>query len=202
MAKVILFLAANPLRTNQLRLDEEIREIDEGLRRARLREQYELKQKWAVRPDDLRRAMLDYVPQFVHFAGHGAGEKGIILENNQGFAKPVSAEALSNLFALFPQTECVLLNACYSKVQAQAIAETVPYVVGMSQAVGDRAAITFATSFYDALGAGRSVDFAYWLACNALELAGVPGHPIPVLQANEQLLKKGGKASSHLQYDR
>jgi hypothetical protein len=202
MTKVILFLAANPLNTSQLRLDEEIREIDEGLRRAKHREQYELKQKWAVRPVDLRRAMLDYTPQFVHFAGHGAGEKGIVLENDQGFAQPVMAEALSNLFALFPQVECVLLNACYSEIQALAIADNVPYVVGMSQAVGDRAAITFATSFYDALGAGQSVDFAYRFACNALELASIPEHLTPVLKANEQLLKKAGRASSHQLYDR
>jgi hypothetical protein len=202
MSKVILFLAANPLDTNRLRLDEEIREIDEGIRRAKHREQYELKQKWAVRPDDLRRAMLDYTPQLVHFSGHGAGEKGIVLENNQGLAQPVSGEALSHLFALFPQVECVLLNACYSEIQAQAIAENVPYVVGMSQAVGDRAAITFAMSFYDALGSGQTVDFAYRYACNALELAGIPEHLTPVLKANAQLLDKASKTSAHPQYDR
>lgn len=202
MTKTILFLAANPRNTSQLRLDEEIREIDEGLRRAKQREQYELKQKWAVRSADLRRAVLDYTPQFIHFAGHGAGEKGIILENDLGFSHPISGNALSSLFSLFPQIECVLLNACYSEVQAQAISENVPYVVGMPQSVGDRAAIIFATGFYDALGSGKPVDFAYRYACSALELESTPGYLIPVLKANQQIIKKSSRVSLHEQYNR
>ncbi|WP_232224180.1 hypothetical protein [Mastigocladopsis repens] len=47
--KTILLLAANPRKTSALRLDEEVREIDEGLRRANKREQFKLEQKWAVR---------------------------------------------------------------------------------------------------------------------------------------------------------
>ncbi|MEC4815190.1 MAG: hypothetical protein SAK29_18220 [Scytonema sp. PMC 1069.18] len=46
----ILILAANPVSTSRLRLDEEVREIEKGLRRAEHREQFKLEQKWAVRP--------------------------------------------------------------------------------------------------------------------------------------------------------
>ncbi|GAB1537871.1 hypothetical protein NUACC21_05260 [Scytonema sp. NUACC21] len=38
--KTILLLAANPTDTFRLRLDEELREIDEGLRRANKRKQF------------------------------------------------------------------------------------------------------------------------------------------------------------------
>ncbi len=202
MTQVILFLAANPLDTTPLRLDEEVRKVEEGLRRSKQRERFILKQKWAVRPEDLRRAMLDYTPQIVHFAGHGAGENGIVLENEQGLAQPVSAKALSDLFALFSEVECVVLNACYSKIQANAIVENVAYVVGMPQSIGDRAAIIFATSFYDALGAGRSLDFAYRFACSALALEGIPKHLAPVLEINKRLHGKKGRVMSHPQYDR
>jgi hypothetical protein len=50
--KKILILAANPKNTDRLRLDQEVREIDEGLRRSRHREQFELTSKWAVRLRD------------------------------------------------------------------------------------------------------------------------------------------------------
>ena len=40
--KRILILSANPKNTNSLRLDEEIRAIDEGLKRSRDRDQFEL----------------------------------------------------------------------------------------------------------------------------------------------------------------
>lgn len=33
--------------------------------------------------------------------------------------------------------ECVVLNACYSKVQAKAIAKYILYIIGMQQAIGD-----------------------------------------------------------------
>ncbi len=54
--KKILILSANPTNTEKLRLDEEVREIQAGLERAKIREQFEIITKWAVRPDDLRRA--------------------------------------------------------------------------------------------------------------------------------------------------
>lgn len=124
------------------------------------------KQKLAVRSIDVRRAVLDYKPNIVHFCGHGSGEEGIAFEDESGQAKLVGTDALSGFFELFAANlECVVLNACYSEVQAEAIAKHIPYVVGMKRAIGDAAAIEFATAFYDALGAGESFEFAFKLAC-------------------------------------
>ena len=209
-ARKILLLAANPKGASPLRLDEEVREIDAGLRRSQHRDQFDLAQKWAVRPRDIQRAMLDVNPQIVHFSGHGIGAQplaqkgdgvedigqlpaaglqeaelqaeGLVFEDEVGQAKLVSGAALAGLFRLFAeQVECVVLNRCYSQPQAQAIAAHIPYVIGMSQAIGDRAAIEFAVGFYDALGAGRSVEFAYELGCSAMQLAGMDESAIPVL---------------------
>ncbi|WP_232435728.1 hypothetical protein [Rivularia sp. PCC 7116] len=55
------------------------------------------------------------------------------------------------------------------------------YVIGMNQAIPDKAAIEFAIGFYDALGAGKSVDFAHKLGCNLIKRAGVSGAMIPQL---------------------
>lgn len=178
----ILFLAANPKNTSRLRLDEEVREISAGLERAKNREQFELLQKWATRPRDVQRAMLDIEPQIVHFSGHGAGERGLIFENDIGVIKFISGEALSGLFELFAnQVDCVLLNGCYSQVQAEAIAQHIPYVIGMQQEVGDESAIAFSVGFYDALGAGRSIQDAYKFGCSAIQLEGLKGDFIPKL---------------------
>src|SRR5690242_3885226 len=67
--KIILFLAANPKDTPHLRLDQEVREIDDGLQRAKRRDQFILQQRWAVRNRDVMRAMLDFKPQIIHFSG-------------------------------------------------------------------------------------------------------------------------------------
>ena len=173
--KKILVLASSPVNQARLRLDKEFREIDEGLRRANKRDQFQLEQKWAIRPDDLRRALLDIEPQIVHFSGHGAGNDGIVVEDDNGKSKIVTTEALSNLFELCAHhVECVLLNACYSEIQAEAIAQHIDYVIGMSQAIGDKAAIKFATGFYDALGAGESVETAHKFGCIAIKLENIP----------------------------
>ena len=168
--KTILILAANPRSTSRLRLDEEVREIDEGLRRASKRELFKLEQKWAVRQRDFYRAMLDYQPQIVHFSGHGTGVDGILLEDEAEQPVEVNASALASMFKLFAKkgVECVLLNACYSEAQAKAINQHVNYVIGMTQTVGDKAAIAFSVAFYDALAAGEQMEFAYELGCSIL----------------------------------
>ncbi len=188
MARKVLILAANPAGTSPTRLDEEVREIDEGLRRSKHRNQFELFQRWAVRPRDIRRAMLDVDPQIVHFCGYGLEEQGLIFEDEVGQAKLVSGGALAALFELFSEKlECVVLNGCYSETQAEAIAKHIRYVIGMDRSVSNTAAIEFAVGFYDALGAERSVEFAYKLGCAAIQLAGVPEHLTPVLHQGTKL---------------
>jgi hypothetical protein len=187
MDKKILILAANPKATPRLRLDEEVREIEEGLRRAKHRDRFEIQTKWAVRLRDLRRAILDFEPQIVHFTGHGK-EDGLLVEDELGLAVHISAEALSGLFKLFSkQVECVIMSACYSARQAAAINEHIRYVIGMQREIQDKAALEFAVGFYDALAAGRTIDDAFEFGRNAVltEFPDQSEHLIPVL-------KKGG----------
>jgi hypothetical protein len=181
--KKILFLAANPQATSRLGLDTEATEIRQGLERSKGRERFEIVTRWAVDAEELRRSLLDIEPHIVHFSGHGAGADGLVLHADEGKAKLASSEALANLFSLFADIECVLLNACYSQVQAEAIYQHVNCVIGMNKAMGDRAAITFAVGFYDALGAGRAYDIAYKFGCSAIDFEDVVQSVTPVLLA-------------------
>ena len=141
MAKTILVLAANPKDTSRLRLEQEVREIDNGLQRARRRDEFILKQVLAARPVDVRRAMLNLRPSIVHFCGHGAGEDGIAFEDEIGNTKLINAEALARFFELFAdKVECIVLNACYSEIQAEAIAQYINYVIGMKKAIAENRA--------------------------------------------------------------
>ncbi len=187
----ILFLAANPLSTTQLKLGEEVRRIEEGLESSKLRDEFELVQKWAVRSTDIRRALLKENPDLVHFSGHGKGRAGLVIMDEGEHAKPATGEALVGLFSLFPQIKCVLLNACYAEAQAQAIVKQIDYVIGMRDTILDDAAIAFTTGFYDGLGYGRSIEDAFKLGQNAIlwELASfsdVSRKAIPVELANNE----------------
>jgi len=181
--KKVLVLAANPRSQQPLRLEEEVREIEAGLRRSKHRESFSLEQRWAVRTRDLHQALLDVEPNIVHFSGHGARTGELYLEDDGGQPQPVSSAALANLFQLFAdQIQCVILNSCYSEKQADAISLHIPHVIGMSSAIGDKAAIKFAIGFYDAIGSGRSIDFAHKIGCSAIELDGLGEHLTPILK--------------------
>ena len=183
LVKKILILAANPKMTSRLRLDEEVREIGEGLHRSKNRDRFIIHQKWAVSIRDLRRSLLDYEPQIVHFTGHGR-EEGILIEFG-GFAEPFSTRALSELFKLCSgHVKCVILSGCYSSSQAAAINKHIDYVIGMREGIRDRASIEFAVGFYDALGAGRSVEdaFQFGRAGILAAIPNLPEHLIPILK--------------------
>jgi len=177
----ILLLAANPANTQRLALDEEARQIEQKIRAADYRDALDLRTAWAVRPADLLQYLNQYRPQVVHFSGHGE-QQAIILEDETGWAKPVSRQALRALFALHRErVRLVVLNACYSKEQARAIVEEVDCAVGMNTKVGDRAAIVFAAAFYGKLGFGASVAAAFAEARVALLLEGIGEENTPEL---------------------
>jgi hypothetical protein len=119
---------------------------------------------------DLQQVLLDLTPRIVHFSGHGTKTQGLALENEVGQTQFVSAEALAGLFKLFKtEIECVFLNSCYSEAQAEAIHQHIDCVVGMNEAIGDKAAIEFSPGFYGALGTARSYEDAFAFGCNAIE---------------------------------
>lgn len=178
----ILFLAANPDDLQQLRADREKREIEQQLRSAKRRDQFHLCAKTAVRPLDLTQALLDEQPHILHFSGHGSEKGGIYLENNAGTAQFVAPATLAALLALSKATvRCVILNACYTAEQAEAIAEQIDYVIGMGQAVEDGAALAFSVGFYQALGAGQPIEDAYQYGCAQMNFLDTPAEQLPTL---------------------
>ena len=180
----ILFLAANPKDSSKLRLDEEIREIHAKIRAAEFRDAFDLVSRWAVRPLDLLQAFNEAQPHIVHFSGHGSGQAELVLEDEDGNAKPVSETALVSLFKnMKDNTRLVLLNACHSEAQAGAVSQQIECTVGMSVSIGDEAAIVFASTFYGALAFGRSVGQAFEQGRTALMLQGIPEENTPVLLA-------------------
>ncbi|BAZ18861.1 GUN4 domain-containing protein (plasmid) [Calothrix sp. NIES-4071] len=183
----ILVLTAIP---HGLRLDKEIREIEDAIKRAVKRDSYEIKIRTAVRPQDIRRAIAEEQPSIVHFCGHGLEDGSLLLEDDGGNNKPVSPRGLVSLFRLHAErVKCVLLNACYSSKSAEAIGKHVNYVIGMNQPIQDRAAIVFAQGFYDGLGYDNVnnqavIKRAYDEGIIAIELENLLQDAVPSLWEN------------------
>jgi hypothetical protein len=191
--KRILILTANPTNTKPLRVSEEVREIKRAWERSQNREQFEIIVEEAVRPQEFRRILLGHKPNIVHFSGHGGGEQGLALMGDNGEAFLVKVAPLAKFFKALQEIffiDCVFLNACYSDVQAEGIYPYVNYVVGMNQKIGDEAAKQFAIGFYDTLFAGQSIQSAFDLGCNAIEIENIPEHLTPVLRTKDSTTKK------------
>ncbi|MBD2526369.1 CHAT domain-containing protein [Nostoc sp. FACHB-133] len=182
----ILFLAADPSNATRLRLGQELRDIREKLQLAKERDRFILDSRESVRPGDISQAIFDVEPQIVHFSGHGTSTGELCFEDLLGEYQPVQPDALAALFELVAdQINCVVLNACYSEAQAKAIAEHIPFVIGMNKAIGDQAAIAFAVGFYKALATRRTIDRAYKFSCVEIRLQGIAEHLTPVLYTKQ-----------------
>ena len=164
--KKILILSSNPRR--DLNLEREVGDLITAVQRLG---KFEVRLRLAVRPEELQLQLLEYKPEIVHFCGHGAGEQGLVLQDENGREQFVSTESLSGLFKIFSNDiDCVVLNACDSDCQAEVIVAHINYVVGMNQEILDKAAYIFAVGFYQGLGFGKSIEQAYELGCNAIQL--------------------------------
>jgi esterase/lipase superfamily enzyme len=176
----ILVLAANPIDTDRLQLEEEAKQIRLRLQEGEVGKNYIVKVERAVQVEELSRYLLQYKPLILHFSGHGSPRGEIILNNSQGQAQPVSSEVLAELLAVLRgRIECVVLNACFSLEKADALADQVSCVVGMSQEIGDRSAVTFAAGFYRGLGFGRGYYTAFELGRNEIKLLNLPDSAVP-----------------------
>jgi hypothetical protein len=177
----VLIVAAGPFDQDPLRLGAEVKEIRNALNRSRNRQLWKIESNEASTVDDLRRALLDFSPTIVHFSGHGGGADGLCFETDEGATHFAKSDALSRLFHHFKATvKCVVLNACHSHSQMEAIRQEIDYVVGMKSEVEDSAARKFAAAFYDAVFAGADFRTAFELGCSALDLAGLRDVAVPV----------------------
>ncbi len=182
----ILILTANPVTAARLALDHEVRAIEEKIRLSRDRDNFKVITGWAVRPDDLLRLLNDVHPHIVHFSGHGTRDGKIVLSTGDGTEQTVSISALADVFRVMNDNiRVVVLNACFTAAQAQAVSEHVDFVVAMRVAIEDRSAAVFSAEFYSALGHGRSVVQAFEQARAAIRLHGLPGHDIPQLRVRK-----------------
>jgi len=205
MNNVILVIAANPRGTTPLALDHESRSIRVALERSKLGDRFELITHGAAQPHDLLHALRTLRPTIVHFSGHGrtgqasptseaanrdvivaredVGSPGLYFEGPDGRAKLVSADALATTFkAAGASVRLVVLNACYSELQAAGLLTCVDCVIGMHGPITDEAAVSFVTGFYGALGDRAPVAAAFEHGRAAIHLDGLTDADRPQLK--------------------
>lgn len=201
----ILFLAAAPGESGQLALHQEVRAIQAELERTGYRDRFALEARWAVEPLDLLRELRKLKPTVVHFSGLGARSApgapharpdpqldralaveprdGLFFQSPEGRSQLVSARAVEQTFgAAGGSVRLVVLSACYSELQAEALIAHVDCVVGWSDPLEGNAARSFAIGFYGGLGEQESVEVAYHQGRAAIGLEGLLDGDLPQLR--------------------
>ena len=188
----VLFLAANPIDTQALRLDEEARSIQEKIRLSEYRDCVCFESRWATRASDILQAINETNPTIVHFSGHGTDTGELALLNPDGSTKLVTKEAISMAMSTASDTiRLVVFNACFSEIQAQDVVAHIESAIGMSTSIGDDAACTFAAQLYSSIGFGHSLQTSFRQAIAALMLEGIPEEDTPQLYVKDGIDPNG-----------
>jgi esterase/lipase superfamily enzyme len=181
--RTVLVVASNPRETARLQLDDEARVIHAALAEDPKGPRYEMEFEVAVQATDLSKLLLKYEPTILHFSGHGSSSGHLFLESSSNETMMLDPRALADLFAILrSQTECIVLNACYSAARAEPLSRLVSYVIGMSHEIGDDSAIEFSRGFYRALSFGKDYETAFRLGCNQIDLLSLPDPLVPRLR--------------------
>lgn len=161
--RLVLFIGANPVNAEPLRLGKEFSAITHAVRQGRCRDRLDIRPCLAATAKDISRELVNQQPQVVHFAGHGGGcSESFAAEYEDGSAHLMSPEELAGLFKESGESvECVVFNACSTLGVARAMAEHVDYVIASPRPIFDQHAITFSEGFYEGLAAGRSILQAF-----------------------------------------
>lgn len=172
----ILFLAANPSGTDRRALDREAHAIQVEIERSSGRNCFKFETRWAVDPLDLLREVRKLKPTVVHFSGQTSRDPSpaLFFQDHAGHPHAVAPAAFAEtLGATGESVKLVVLSACYTSMQADALLEHVDCVVGMNGSIGDDAARCFAIGFYGGLAESESLAAAYRQGCAAIRLLGL-----------------------------
>jgi GTPase SAR1 family protein len=176
----VLFLASNPGDTGKLALNKEFSKMVQVMQD---NDSVKIHSKFAVSIEEMNDGIIDNKPVIVHFSGHGTkgdvrrhklkedlgvdtpnNDAGLIFHDDDKYKSEIlSAEKASAIFKTvidfkIAPVKMVVLNNCYSEPQAVAISKLGLYVLGISEAIIDTAAIQLTRGVYRTIASGDSLN--------------------------------------------
>lgn len=178
----VLILSASPnFGDPRIRVDKEYRSIVKHIRGTTGRDSFNLTLMPAVERGDLMDEINRVRPTILQLSTHG-NEYSLLLDGEDEDEAELSAEQLEQIISTAtPFLKVVILNACHSHIQAKSLLAHVDIAIGMTEEIGDKAAIDFSTQFYSSLAEGRSVQAAFDQAVIAIGFRSASNAAVPSL---------------------
>lgn len=170
-AITVLFLAGTIMGGRlPLRLDREIREIEQKLRASEYRDQVRFEKQQATQIRDIIDALNRYDPDIVHFSGHG-DRSSLLFEGTDGRPQELADDQLALLLQVARKPiRMVVFNACLSAEQAALATDYVDVAIGMEEPINDDTAKVFAGQLYGSLAEGNSIGNSFRQAATQAEI--------------------------------
>ena len=157
----VLFISASPEDQDSLRIDREMREIQQRVRAAEHRDALKFAFAVAAQPADLLQQLNEHKPDIVHFSGH-SDSAGLALEDDDGRTRLLSTQDLATLVSVSSRRiRLAVFNSCESAEQAAAATRHLNAAIGMDEEIDDEAAKVFAGQLYSAIAFGLPLSTAF-----------------------------------------
>ncbi len=157
----MLFISAEPEGLDRLRIDKEVREIQERVRASELRDSIHFEYRPAARITDLIQHLNEVRPDVVHFSGHGADDGPAFRDENDNIELLTNDQLASLLDVAASTLKLAVFNSCDSAQQAHVATTRLAAAIGMNRTIKDEAARVFAGQLYNSLGFGHSLALAF-----------------------------------------
>jgi tetratricopeptide (TPR) repeat protein len=131
--------------------------------------------------EELRQRIVDFKPHVVHLTGHGQVKDGLgwfAFEDERGGTDLRSSREMRQRLFAASSVECAFISGCQTGkappigavggICQGLVSEDVPMAIGWAASIADDLATRLATTFYDTLGRGETVDYALVAARQAI----------------------------------
>ncbi|MBZ0259918.1 MAG: CHAT domain-containing protein [Hyphomicrobiales bacterium] len=160
----VLYLTADTDDAHRLRVDAEVRHVQNAVRGSRYRQNITLEFRPAANLQTIIDGLNDHRPRIVHFSGHG-NSGGIAVDDLSGARRHDRAVSFALLARALAATDSppdiVVLNSCESAGARRAFLPPARVLIVMGDSIGDLGATNFAVQFYAAIAAGQSIKAAF-----------------------------------------
>ena len=167
----VLFIASSPEDQDGLRIDREMRDIQQRVRQAEHRDALRFEYAVAAQPADLLQRLNEVKPDVVHFSGHG-NTAGFAMEDSDGLTRLLTTRELATLLSVSSRRiRLAVFNACESASHAAIAVDHLDAAVGMGEAINDEAARSFASQLYSSIAFGLPISTAFAQAMLQVQLS-------------------------------